>query len=163
MPATNGIIEIDPAADEALAHLLLAVQRAAYAVEAALIGDDRIPPLHETAAGLRAAPLRWLGAYADGALLGAVAWTGQAALLDVDRLFVAPAAHRRGVGRTLVREVLRRAGDRPVRVATGRANRPARALYESLGFVSLGDVEPVPGLWVTRYERPGSAAATRPA
>ena len=47
--------EVRPGADETLARSLLAVQHAAYAVEAALIGDDRIPPLHETLADLSAA------------------------------------------------------------------------------------------------------------
>ncbi|MEU8325548.1 hypothetical protein AB0C33_44875 [Nonomuraea sp. NPDC048881] len=38
----------------------------AYAVEAVLIGDDRIPPLHEPLADLLPAPLTWVGAF-DGA------------------------------------------------------------------------------------------------
>ncbi|WP_091457360.1 GNAT family N-acetyltransferase [Micromonospora inyonensis] len=189
------IREMEPGTDEAVARALLRVQRAAYAVEAALIGDDRIPTLRETLDQLRAAPLRWLAAVADdaatedeatdhvatghtaaddagaggsggGRLVGAVAWTEDATTVDIDRLVVDPAAHRRGVGRMLVGEVLTRAGGRTVVVATGRANRPARALYESSGFVVLGDAEPVPGLWITRYTRPGPeerAAATRSA
>ncbi|WBB77414.1 GNAT family N-acetyltransferase [Micromonospora sp. WMMD882] len=150
---------IEPAADEALARRLLAVQHAAYAVEAALIGDDRIPPLRETLGELRAAPLRWLGAYQGDLLVGAVAWTEDAATVDIDRLVVDPAAHRRGTGRALVRAVLTRAGDRRVLVATGRANHPARGLYESLGFRPVADAEPAPGLWITRYERPAASAA----
>ena len=38
---------IRPSEDEDLADGLLAIQRAAYRVEASLIGDDRIPALHE--------------------------------------------------------------------------------------------------------------------
>ncbi|WP_341716355.1 hypothetical protein QQG74_20350 [Micromonospora sp. FIMYZ51] len=57
------IREIEPGDDERLAQALLSIQHAAYAVEASIIGDDRIPPLHETLDGLRAAPLRWLGAF----------------------------------------------------------------------------------------------------
>lgn len=172
-----------PGTDGTVAEQVLRVQRAAYAVEAALIGDDRIPALRETLADLRAAPLHWLGAFGAGRepagppdaaparihepgrprepagrLVGAVAWTEDATMLDIDRLVVDPAAHRRGVGRALVDAVLARGGDRRVLVATGRANRPARALYESSGFIALGDEEPVPGLWITRYAltpRPG--------
>ena len=44
----------------ARADKLLALQHAAYAIEAELIGDDRIPPLHEDEAGLIAAGLSWL-------------------------------------------------------------------------------------------------------
>ncbi|NJP35749.1 GNAT family N-acetyltransferase [Micromonospora sp. HSS6-12] len=154
--------EIRPDADEALARSVLAVQHAAYAVEAALIGDDRIPPLHETVADLRAAPLRWLAADLPGPgvipgaeprLAGAIAWTEDDTTVDIDRLVVDPAAHRRGVGRALVTAVLTHAGARRVLVATGRANQPARRLYESLGFTAIGDEEVIPGLWISRYAR----------
>ncbi|WP_422734286.1 GNAT family N-acetyltransferase [Micromonospora sp. WMMD558] len=185
-PKQPTITAIRPDADEALARSVLAVQHAAYAVEAALIGDDRIPPLHETVTDLRAAPLRWLAAFAadlpgdgpgvqpgagppasaadlpgDGAsvntgaprLAGAIAWTEDDATVDIDRLVVDPAAHRRGVGRALVGAVLARAGARRVVVATGRANQPARRLYESLGFTAIGDEEVIPNLWISRYVR----------
>ncbi|XTZ17594.1 GNAT family N-acetyltransferase [Micromonospora echinospora] len=180
------IREMTPGRDEAVARALLRIQRAAYAVEAALIGDDRIPVLHESLDDLRAAPLHWLGVVVAegeppvvpaeavparphepaGRLVGALAWTEDATTVDIDRLVVDPVAHRRGIGRTLVDAVLTRAGDRTVLVATGRANRPARALYESFGFTPLGDAEPLPGLWITRYARPGAdgrATATRSA
>ncbi|MGY1704689.1 GNAT family N-acetyltransferase [Geodermatophilus sp. SYSU D00697] len=150
------IERIDPVTDEARARELLAVQVAAYAVEAALIGDDRIPPLREDLVGLRSAGLSWLGALdGDGRLAGAVAWTEDGALLDVERLVVAPAAARRGIGTALVRALLARADGRPAVVATGRANAPARALYERLGFVPTGEREVLPGLWVTAYRHAG--------
>jgi GNAT superfamily N-acetyltransferase len=142
---------LDPAADAALATDLLALQHAAYAVEAALIGDDRIPPLREDLAGLRAAPLRWTGAFLADRLAGAVAWTDDGALVDVHRLVVAPSAARRGLGSVLVRSVLAVAGARPAVVATGRGNAPARALYERLGFRATGDREVLPNLWLTAY------------
>jgi hypothetical protein len=43
----------------ALARDLLTIQRRAYTVEAELLGDDRIPALHETLPDLVAANLRW--------------------------------------------------------------------------------------------------------
>jgi ribosomal protein S18 acetylase RimI-like enzyme len=145
----TGLAPLDPAGDAALAAELLALQREAYAVEAALLGDDRIPPLHESLAELRSAPLRWTGAWADGGLVGAVAVRDDGDLVDVHRLVVAPAAARRGIGTALVRSVL--AGRRPTVVATGRDNVPARALYERLGFAPTGDREVLPGLWITGY------------
>ncbi|RKN43382.1 GNAT family N-acetyltransferase [Micromonospora endolithica] len=155
MSARPTVVPIHPEADEALARSLLAVQHAAYAVEAALIGDDRIPPLHETLADLRAAPLRWLAAGLGEQLAGAIAWTEDAEVVDIERLVVDPAAHRRGVGRALVGAVLERAGGRRVIVATGRDNQPARTLYESFGFTPTGDQEVIEGLWVTRYTLTG--------
>ncbi|MGA5759315.1 GNAT family N-acetyltransferase [Nonomuraea bangladeshensis] len=137
--------------DDPLGDELLAMQKAAYAVEAELIGDDRIPPLHESLAELRARDLLWLGAFDGGALSGAVAWTESADELDIDRLVVAPAMARRGIGRALVEAVLARAGGRRVVVSTGRDNVPARRLYEGLGFTLLDETEVIPKLWIAGY------------
>ena len=140
---------IRPSEDEDLADGLLAIQRAAYRVEASLIGDDRIPALHEDVTDLRTAPLNWLGAYTSDRLTGAVAWTENADEVAIDRLIVHPAIHRRGFGRLLVQAVLDRAGERRTLVSTGQANLPARMLYRRLGFKDLVDAEVAPGLWVT--------------
>jgi ribosomal protein S18 acetylase RimI-like enzyme len=142
---------VDPAEPDR-GRELLGLQRAAYAVEAALIGDDRIPQLTEDLAGLRAAGLSWLAASRDGRLLGAAAWSAQDGVTDLERLVVDPAAHRQGIGRALVRALLDRTAGPRVLVSTGRDNGPARALYRGLGFIELGDAEVLPGLWVTRFE-----------
>jgi ribosomal protein S18 acetylase RimI-like enzyme len=145
------IADLSPA-DDLLGGELLALQKAAYAVEAEIIKDDRIPPLHESLADLRAQPLRWLGAVdEDGRLAGAVAWEETVDEVDVNRLIVRPGALRRGIGRALVKEVLVRAGARRVVVATGRDNAPARRLYEGLGFVLTREIEVIPGLWIANY------------
>lgn len=143
---------------------MLEVQHAAYALEATLIDDDRIPPLHGDVEDLRSAPLLWLAAFVDGRLVGAVGWSENDDRIDVDRLVVAPGMHRRGVGSALVREILKRAGKRRAVVSTGRNNTPAKTMYERLGFARVNDAEVIPGLWVTRYswtaaEGPGTSAA----
>ena len=145
------IRDLQPAADADLANALLLVQHSAYAVEAALIQDDRIPALREGVDDLIRAPLLWCGAFLDDRLVGAIAWSETADEVDIDRLVVAPDVYRRGVGRTLVLEILRRAGARRTIVSTGRGNAPARTLYERLGFGRVDDQEVVDGLWVTRY------------
>jgi GNAT superfamily N-acetyltransferase len=132
---------------------LIAMQHAAYTVEARIIGDDRIPTLHETLEELCAERLTWLGAFDGDRLVGAVAWSETARVVDLDRLVVDPGVHRQGIGRALVSEVIARAGDRRVVVSTGRANVPARTLYERLGFGGAEDVEVIPGLWITKYAR----------
>ncbi len=145
--------EIAPAGEEPLARELLALQRAAYAVEAGLLGDDRIPRLHESLEDLRRLPCHWLAALEAQELVGAIAWTADATQVEVDRLVVSPASHRRGIGRRLVEALIDEASGRQVIVSTGRGNLPARRLYESLGFVRTGEDEVIPGLWVTRYAR----------
>ncbi|MEV0378402.1 GNAT family N-acetyltransferase [Nonomuraea sp. NPDC050643] len=136
---------------------LLALQHASYTVEAEIIDDDRIPPLHESLEELRAQPLLWLGATdEDDRLVGAVAWEETAGEVDLNRLVVHPSALRQGIGRALVKEVMARAAGRRVVVSTGRDNAPARRLYERLGFVAAGEVEVIPGLWLANYTYPGA-------
>ena len=62
----------DPAADPHFAQILLDLQKAAYAVEAELLGDDRIPPLNETLVGLAAFRGYWVVAWDGVQLFGAV-------------------------------------------------------------------------------------------
>lgn len=90
------IAEIKPGDDERLARVLLSLQQAAYAVEASIIGDDRIPPLRETLDELRGTPLRWLGAFDDRRLVGAIARSEDHSEVDIHRLVVDPTLHRRG-------------------------------------------------------------------
>lgn len=144
------IIDITPDSGP-LGRNLLAMQHAAYAIEAKIIEDNRIPPLHESLEGLCAERLTWLGAFDEDRLVGAVAWSETAQVVDIDRLVVDPGVHRRGIGGALVKEVMARAGDRQIVVSTGRANLPARTLYERLGFDEVEDVEVIPGLWITSY------------
>ncbi|GAA0222252.1 hypothetical protein GCM10010492_20520 [Saccharothrix mutabilis subsp. mutabilis] len=139
--------------DDATARAVHRIGLRAYAVEAALIGSDAIPALHETIEDVRALPLWWLGAHVDGVLAGFVAWTREDGVVDVDRLCVDPRFFRRGLARRLVGAVLD-LGD-PVTVSTGADNAPAVALYEGTGFARVGTVEPEPGLRLALFRHPG--------
>jgi GNAT superfamily N-acetyltransferase len=133
-----------------LAARIVQLQRAAYATEAKLIGFDGIPPLHDTAADVLAHDIVWVGAFAGPELLGGLGYVDHEGYRDIDRLFVDPAQVRRGIGRALVMSVLD-VGE--VRVSTGTANRPARELYESLGFVAGSRREIASGITVTELVR----------
>lgn len=113
---------LGPDLEDTVAAELVRLQRAAYAVEAALVGDDRIPPLHEGPADLRAARLRWFVVREAAGLVAAVGFTEHDGEVDIDRLVVHPSQHRRGLGRRLVERVLRDA-ERAV-VATGATTLP---------------------------------------
>lgn len=145
----------DPAADPHYARILLDLQKAAYAVEAQLLGDDRIPPLKETLVGIAAWRGHWIVAWDGVQLLGAVAWDDQGDRLEIDRLMVVPSAHRRGVGSALVQRVIGAADRRPIHTATGRDNPPAIRIYEKHGFEAVGDEEVPPGIWITRLRLAG--------
>ncbi|MGA8851154.1 MAG: GNAT family N-acetyltransferase [Aeromicrobium sp.] len=143
----------DPAADPYVALALLELQRASYAVEAELIGDDRIPPLRQNEVDLTSFRGHWLLAWNGVDLVGAAAWVERESGVEIDKVMVRPTAHRQGVGSQLLALVIEAAADRQIAVATGRDNAPARALYGKYGFADVRDERVPPGIWITRLQR----------
>ena len=84
----------------------------------------------------------FLLAAAEGS--GVLGYIGMMAVLDegyISNVAVAPDARRRGIGRALVREMLRRASDRKLSFVTLEVrehNESAIALYAGEGFVPVG-------------------------
>ena len=149
----DAAIELLDVRDRATAVQLLAVQHAAYRIEAGLIGFDGIPPLHETLDELIADPVTWWGVRdREGAVVAGIAVARSGPRCSIDKLIVAPSRHRHGLGRRLVRHVLAQPGLDVVEVSTGTGNAPARGLYESLGFKIVRVREIGPGVTVTQYD-----------
>jgi GNAT superfamily N-acetyltransferase len=139
--------------DSAIAERVLALQRAAYAIEAEWIGSTDIPQLHETLDQLQRSNETWVGITEGSNLVAALAYEAGADQLVISRLVVSPAHARHGFGERLVRWVLAsRPHDRAV-VSTGSANLPALGLYAKLGFNEVVQEEVVPGLTVTHLQR----------
>lgn len=152
-PRRFDLLPLDPRA-EAVGPALLELQRASYAVEAALIGHDGIPALHETLEELRGADESWLGALDEDGLMGAVAWQRLPdGTIDICRLIVAPRAFRTGVATALLDALDEAHPDAPFSVSTGSLNAPAVALYARRGFEERSRREAAPGLWVTQLAR----------
>jgi GNAT superfamily N-acetyltransferase len=63
------------------------------------------------------------------------------ASLELEDLFVAPDRMRQGVGRALIRDVVRVAQERGVARVDVTANLHARAFYEDVGFRTVGDAD----------------------
>jgi len=145
-----GVIRSIDLSAEGVAESVVDIQRAAYRVEADLIGFDDIPPLHEDAPQVRQHRLKWLGSWEGDRLAGVIGWTLDGGVCDIDRLAVHPDFARRGHGRGLVRKLL---NHRMITVSTGTENAPARRLYESLGFVRVGEVRTSPEVTTTQYVR----------
>jgi ribosomal protein S18 acetylase RimI-like enzyme len=142
-------------ADPATAEALVAVQRAAYRVEAELLGTDDLPPLRERPADLRASGERFLGAWLDGRLVGAVSWKEDPrGTVDIHRLAVDPGAFRRGIGSALLQALDARLEPARTVVATGAANLPARRLYETRGFRPVAEQVASGGVRIVNMERP---------
>ncbi|MER5732557.1 GNAT family N-acetyltransferase [Streptomyces sp. NPDC002138] len=161
-PAVSPLVRPLDLTDDATAAAVYRVGRAAYTVEAELIGFDGIPALRESLAELRARPLNWLGAVSPaGEVAGFLAWERVAepgaarAEASIDRLCVDPAWFRRGIGSLLLRHLLDDVlPGRSVGVTTGAANTPAMTLYPRMGFTRGADFSPVPGLVMASFTRP---------
>src|SRR5262245_15073166 len=109
--------------DDEVAGAVLELQRWAYRIEADLIGSDAIPPLRETLEDLQRCGEQFLGAFADGRLVGAVSWKLDRETIDLHRLVVDPEWFRQGVGTGLVRGALAANPDaRRAVVETGALN-----------------------------------------
>lgn len=143
----------DPAADPYFAVLLLGLQRSSYALEADIIGDDRIPPLQEDECGLTAWRGHWMTAWEGTDLVGAIAWADHLDHVDIEKIMVSPDATRRGIATALLERVLARSQGRTVAVATGRDNVPAVSLYAKHGFEREADEQVPPGIWISRFRR----------
>lgn len=140
--------------DEARANELLTLQRASYAVEAALIGTSDIPPLKDTPETLARCGETFYGYFEGDSLIGAISYKVKDNVLDIHRLVVHPDHFRKGIGSSLVASV-EETEPRPRRilVSTGSDNGPAKNLYLSLGFRETREVEVAPKLRVVVFEK----------
>ena len=141
-------------ADPVVAEAVLRIQHRSYAVEAALIGFDGIPPLHERVSDMQALAMTILGVVDDPELLALLGYTRDGDRAEIDRLAVHPAHFRRGLARRLLDALhAREAGASRFDVSTGRDNTPAIALYEQFGYRRLRDEALPEGVVVTRLSR----------
>jgi ribosomal protein S18 acetylase RimI-like enzyme len=150
---------VDPA-DLETAESLVAIQRAAYAVEARLIGVASLPPMTESAAELGASGLSVLTSVTDrtrggeGPVAAFVAYVVEGDTVDVHRLVVDPRAFRQGHASRLL-DALERTHPqaRRILVGTAAANVPAMALYARRGFVPIAERDVGGGLRWVQLER----------
>jgi ribosomal protein S18 acetylase RimI-like enzyme len=71
-------------------------------------------------------------------------------------MMVAPSFFRRGIAGKLLEFVLEKEADaKRIIVQTGAKNDPAKNLYRRYGFTEIEQVEVVPGLYISKFERVG--------
>lgn len=142
--------------DRVMARRIRDLQRASYAVEAELIGFDRMPPLVEKVQDVTNLALTILGSVDGSELQGLLGYDRVGSVIDIDRLAVHPACFRRGIGRSLMEALhLREADASRFDVSTGAENFPAVNLYRRLGY-EQGAVETTHGVRLVHLTRCGS-------
>jgi predicted N-acetyltransferase YhbS len=118
---------------------IIAVQKAAFAFQAALYGDWEIPPMTETAEGLVASMGEGttLKAVVDGLMVGSVRGRESEGTCRVGRLSVHPSFQKRGIGAALMIAVEARF-PRAARfeLFTGCKSDGNIRLYERIGYAS---------------------------
>ncbi len=115
----------------------LAVQRAAFTVEARLYGDPDLPPLKEGEAEFLADLVSSSGfvAVLDGRLVGSVRVRRDGRRLHIARLSVAPDAQRRGIGAALLARAEAAAPADEALLYTGHLSTGNLRLYARAGYV----------------------------
>jgi ribosomal protein S18 acetylase RimI-like enzyme len=137
-----------------LAEELLSLQKASYLVEAKLINFFEIPPLLETINDLSECEESFMGYFEAGKLAGAISFTIDRDELTICRMVVHPDYFRKGIAQVLLNEVENsNRGLTVIKVSTGKENPPAKNLYLKNGFKLINDIEVVPGLYISNFEK----------
>jgi ribosomal protein S18 acetylase RimI-like enzyme len=131
-----------------------AVTQAAYTLEAERIGCADFPPLRESLNELRDSSDSFLIFQEAGIIVGALSFHRSPEAVDITRLVVSPAHHRKGIATALLAELEQRTS--PVArltVSTALNNTPAVSLYRKLGYVTArisNSAEGIPLLHLTK-------------
>ena len=131
----NALTITDATVDDATE--ILAVQKAAYTIEARLYGDAQIPPLTQTEDELRAqfSDHVVLKAVEDDRIVGSVRASVRDGTCFVGRLCVLPERQGHGIGTSLMKAIEARLPDaKRFDLFTGSLSVNTIRLYERLGY-----------------------------
>ncbi|MFJ7727626.1 GNAT family N-acetyltransferase [Neobacillus sp. NPDC097160] len=133
---------------------LFELQTASYLVEAKLIDFFEIPPLKETMDELKECGESFFGFFEGEKLAAALSYTIDGEELTICRMVVHPKHFRKGIAQRLLEEVENnKKALRVFKVSTGKDNTPAKSLYLKNGYKLVGDLEVVPGLFISKFEK----------
>lgn len=135
--------------DQQVAERIQEIQQAAYRIEAELMDFWGIPQLHETVREIQTSRELFLG-YSEERLQGVLSYKVEKGMIGIHRLVVDPANFRKGIGRKLLSEMLKKYRGYDFKVSTGSANQPAITLYKLFGFQEIGVNQVAPGIYCTQ-------------
>jgi len=116
---------------------ILALQKTAFQSEAAIYGDDNLPPLLQTLDELRGEfeRMTFIKATLNGKIIGAVRGHAADGAASVERLVVHPYFQRRGIGRRLMDEAEKAFPDaKRFEVFTGEKSERNLKFYRQRGY-----------------------------
>lgn len=133
---------------------LYEMQKASYLVEAKLINFYELPTLIETFEQLVNCGETFLGYFEDEELVGAISYTVENEELTICRMTVHPNHFRKGIAAKLLNALEEKETIyKLIKVSTGKENDPAKKLYLKNNFAWLKDIEVVPGLYISLFEK----------
>lgn len=133
---------------------VLAIQRASYQVEAALIDFDDLPPLKENVQDLQQCKEMFFGFYLDDELCGVISIKTVQKKIDIHRLMVHPNHFKKGIAQQLLVFIESQYENfEAVIVTTGSKNTPAVNFYLKNGFIITEEILVAPGLYLTAFEK----------
>ena len=110
----------------------------AYAQEARLLNSESASSLDSTPESIRTSQDYYLGALQDNEIVGLLSLgpDDEPNQIQLTLLVVHPNHQRKGIGRLLVAEALRRGKGMTLAVSTAVKNTPALSLYAEFGFIA---------------------------
>jgi ribosomal protein S18 acetylase RimI-like enzyme len=140
--------------DVNLVHDLYDLQKASYLIEAELIRFFDIPALKESFQEFKKCGEIFFGYFEEGKLAGAVSYELVGVELNICRMVVHPSHFRKGIAKNLLIYLEESFPDIvSITVSTGKDNLPAKTLYLKNGFQFVRDIEVVPGLFISCFEK----------
>lgn len=137
-----------------IAESVLSVQIPSYMLEAALLDNDEIPPLKETAASLQSCDETFFGYYINEELCGVISFKFDKGVVDIHRLFVHPTHLRKGIAKKLLNFLQEEYRDaKKMIVSTGSKNTPAIEFYRQNGFSVLREITVEDNISLTLFEK----------
>lgn len=137
---SRSMLRIQPIdhSDSGVARQIHALLHMAHAQEAQHLGRHGQAGAARSAEDIQSSVAFYLGAFEGDSLVGAasIAPDDEPGQIAIAMLCVAPACQRRGIGRSLVVEALRRGETMAFAVSAAADNTAALALYRGLGFVA---------------------------
>ena len=117
-----------------IAREMRAIFQVSYAVEAQLLNAVNFPPLQRPLESYIKSKTTFFGYHIKDEIVGIIEVSPKEKTTHINSLVVSPHFFRQGIGRQLMKYVLKNFSSKIFTVETGLKNIPASTLYKNFGF-----------------------------